>query len=151
VAIYLKGKPFMATVSGDVYIKWVDSFLMTGIDSRGNPLTIGAREEHEPKWQGLKASDLLLLAAASCASHDVVMILKKQREPLAGLDVRCTGEQETDPPYQFTHIHLHYIFRGNLDPERVAKAIRLSEEKYCCVTNTLKAALDITSDFEIQG
>ena len=139
----------MATVSGDVYIKWVDSFLMTGIDSRSIPIVIGMREGHEPKWAGIKASDLLLLSAASCATHDIVMILKKQREPLEGVDVRCTGEQEIDPPYRFLRMHLHYTFKGALNPERVEKAIRLSEDKYCCVTNTLKAGVEITSDFEI--
>ncbi len=134
---------------GTVTIKWIDSKLMTGVDSFGHPLVIGTWPEKEPQWAGQKPSDLLLLAAASCSAYDVIMILTKQREPLAGLEVICTGEQESEPPYQFTSIHLHYAVKGPLNPKKVERAIRLSEEKYCSVINTLKPAVDITSDFKI--
>jgi putative redox protein len=122
---------------------------MTGIDSRGNPLVVGTWPEHNPPWLGLKASDLLLLSAASCASYDVIEILAKQRQPLQGLEVSCTGEQESEPPYKFVHIHLHYLVRGDIAKEKVVRAIQLSEDKYCCVTNTLRDVVKITSDFEV--
>jgi putative redox protein len=110
---------------------------------------MGSWPEKEPEWAGLKPSDLLLLSVASCSAYDVVMILTKQREPLAGLEVTCTGEQEQKPPYAFTHIHLNYIVRGALDPKKVERAIRLSEEKYCSVINTLKPTVTFTSEFEV--
>ena len=135
---------------GTVSIKWVESQLMTGADSFGHPLVIGSSTEKEPQWAGLKPSDLLLLAAASCSGYDVVMILTKQREPLEGLEISCTGEQESEPPYTFTKIHLHYRVKGaDLNPNKVERAIRLSEEKYCSVINTLKGTVEITKDFEI--
>lgn len=137
------------TVKGSVYLKWVGSQLMVGIDSRGVPLVIGAQTDSLHKGMGLKASDLLLLAAAACATYDIVMILGKQRQPLQSLEVICTGEQESEPPYKFLHIHLHYIIKGGIDIQKLERAIQLSEEKYCSVTNTLKPSVEITSDYEI--
>ena len=134
---------------GTVSVKWVESQLMTGADSFGHPLTIGSWPEREPQWGGLKASDLLMLAAASCSAYDVVMILTKQKEPLEGFEVTCTGEQQSEPPYVFTTMHLNYIFKGKLNPKKVERAIKLSEEKYCSVTNTLKASVKITNSYEI--
>ena len=134
---------------GTVAVKWIESQLMTGVDSFGHPLVIGSSTEKEPQWAGLKPSDLLLLSAASCSAYDVVMILVKQREPLEGLEVTCTGEQESEPPYQFTRIHLHYKAKGTLNPRKLERAIQLSEEKYCSVTNTLKPTVAITSDYEL--
>lgn len=134
---------------GTVAVKWVASQLMTGVDSFGHPLVMGSWPEKEPEWAGLKPSDLLLLSAAACSAYDVVMILTKQREPLVDLDVTCAGEQESEAPYTFTSIHLHYRLKGPLDPNKVARAIRLSEDKYCSVVNTLKPAVKITSDFEL--
>ena len=122
---------------------------MAGVDSRGTPAVIGIWPEHEPLWRGLKASDMLLMSAAACSTYDVVNILRKQREPLESLEVFCTGEQESEPPKRFTHIHLHYQFKGDLDQEKVKKAINLSEEKYCTVLNTLKGSVEITSDWKI--
>lgn len=134
---------------GTVAIKWVASQLMTGVDSFGHPLVIGSWPEKEPEWAGLKPSDLLMLAAASCSAYDVVMILTRQREPLLGLEVSCEGQQETEPPYQFTKMHLRYVLKGDLNQKKVERAIQLSEEKYCSVINTLKPMVEITKDYEI--
>jgi putative redox protein len=79
----------------------------------------------------------------------VVEILLKQREPLEDLRVECSAEQLPEPPYTFTKIHLHYMARGNLNPQKLEKAIRLSEDRYCSVLSTLRLAIPVTSDYEI--
>ncbi|MDX1520677.1 MAG: OsmC family protein [Anaerolineae bacterium] len=135
---------------GTVAVKWIESQLMVGVDSFGHPLVSGSWPEKDPEWAALKPSDLMLLSAASCSAYDVVMILGRQREPLAGLEVTCTGQQESEPPYKFTALHLHYTVKGDgLNPKKVERAIALSEDKYCSVVNTLKPSVMITSDFEI--
>jgi len=135
---------------GTVSIKWIESQLMVGADSFGHPLVAGSWPEKGPEWAGLKPSDLLLLSAASCSAYDVIMILTKQREPLEDLEVQCTGTQAETPPYAFTHIHLHYRVTGAVSEAKLARAIALSEDKYCSVTNTLKPTVEITSDFEVR-
>lgn len=139
----------MSTVSSSVNIKWIEATFMIGSDSRGRPIPIGTKADGDSDWFGLKASDLLLLAAASCSAYDVVTILAKQRQPFTAVDVKCTGEQNTEPPYAFVSIHLHYVIKGSVKAARVEKAIKLSEEKYCSVIATLRHALTITSDYEI--
>lgn len=136
---------------GTVSLKWIASQLMIGVDSFGHPILTGSWPEKSPEWAGLKPSDLLLLSAAACSAYDVVMILQKQREPLAGLEVLCTGEQGSEPPFAFTAIHLHYRAVGAVAPRKLARAIELSETKYCSVVNTLKTTVRITSDYEIAG
>jgi len=142
----------MANSSSTVNIKWINSTstVMAGVDSRGTPAVIGMWPDHDPLWRGLKASDLLLMSAASCSMYDVVTILKKQREPLESLDVYCTGEQESEPPHRFTHIHLQYQFKGKLKQGNVEKAISLSQNKYCSVVATLRNSVEVTSDYEIR-
>ena len=135
---------------GTVGVKWLTSKLMTGVDLRGQTVVIGTWAEAEPPWKGIKPSDMLLLAAASCTAHDVVLILERTREPLVGLEVTCTGQQEEQPPYRFTDIHLSYTLYGELDPVKVERSIRLSEDKYCSVINTLKPGVAVTHDYEIK-
>src|SRR4030042_2667086 len=108
----------MGRASSTVAVKWVDGTMMTGMDSNHGPIVIGGFAG-AAKWQGLKASDLLLLAAASCSTYDVVTILTKQRELYEKLEVVCTGEQETEPPYQFVTLHLHYVIHGKVSPEKL--------------------------------
>ena len=139
------------TPSSTVNVQWIEStdLLMAGIDSRGTHVVIGITEDDDPLWKGLKASDMLLMSAASCSAYDVVVILKKRKEPLESLEVICSGQRADEPPRKFTHIHLKYVLKGQLDPESVEKAIQLSEDKYCSVINTLKGSVVITSEYEI--
>jgi putative redox protein len=135
---------------GTVIIRWVDRTLMLGTDSNGHSIVIGRSPENHDTFIGVKPSDLLLLSIASCTAYDVLEILSKQREPLKDLKVLCSGEQESEPPYTFTKIHLQYQVEGNVDKSKLERAIRLSEEKYCSVINTLQQGVPVSSDYEIQ-
>jgi putative redox protein len=134
---------------GSVTLRWVNGKMMAGTDSNGHSIVIGRSPDNPDEFAGMKPSDLLLLAAASCAAHDVIEILQKQREPMRDLKVICVGEQMPEPPNTFTSIHLHYIVHGAVNPTRLQRAICLSEDKYCSVITTLRPGVPVTSDFEI--
>jgi putative redox protein len=68
---------------------------------------------------------------------------------LLDLKVTCAGDQDSAPPYIFTSIHVHYIAHGDINPDKLEKAINLSEDKYCSVIATLRPGVTITSDYEI--
>jgi putative redox protein len=89
------------------------------------------------------------MAVASCAVFDVIEILAKQREPVRDLHVECSGDQLSQPPYSFTNIHNHYIVFGEVNSQKLERAIQLSEDKYCSVISTLRPQVIVTSDFEI--
>ena len=58
--------------------------------------------------------------------------------------------QDDNPPWRFRKIHIHYQAVGTgIDLEKLAKAIKISEEKYCSVYATLKDAIEITHDYEV--
>lgn len=134
-----------------VTIRWVERTLMVGTDTKGHSIVIGRSPEDHDTFIGVKASDLLLISVAACTAYDVVEILSKQREPLNDLKIFCHGEQKSDPPYTFTSIHLKYQVKGNIDPSKLERAIRLSEEKYCSVINTLQEGVPVSSDYEIHN
>jgi putative redox protein len=134
---------------GTVTLRWVDGQFMVGLDSQGHSVAIGRLPGDQTHFSGIKPSDLLLLAAASCSAFDVVEILIKQREPVLDFRVICSGEQKSEPPYTFTHIHLHYMVYGAVKPDKLERAISLAEDKYCSVISTLRPGVPVTSDYEI--
>lgn len=134
---------------GSITLRWVEDKMMVASDTNGHSIVVGRSPDPQHQWVGVKPSDLLLMAVASCSAYDVVEILTKQREPLADLKVICEGDQMSDPPYTFTRIHLHYLVRGAVNPDRLERAIRLSEDKYCSVISTLRPGVPVSSDFEI--
>lgn len=141
---------------GNVALKWMgeDSQLFVGRDSFGHVVVAGSwpREDEEwVEWKATKPSDLLVLGLLACSAYDVVMILRRQRQHITGLYVHAETTQQEEPPYAFTHIHLHYTIRGtNLDEKKVARAIALSEEKYCSVAATIRGVTTLTHDFVIE-
>lgn len=127
-------------------VKWIAGKQFLGVDSTNHSVVLSTPQE----GVGIKPSDLLLIAVASCTAVDVVDILTKKRMPLTHLEITCSGEQDRDPPWTFRKIHLHFTVAGrNLTEKAVAQAIQLSEEKYCSVAATLRPTAQITTGYEI--
>ena len=50
--------------------------------------------------------EMVLMGLCACTATDVVIILKKKREPFAALDVHAEAERAPDPPTIYTRINL---------------------------------------------
>ncbi|MDZ4159700.1 MAG: OsmC family protein, partial [Anaerolineaceae bacterium] len=127
-------------------VRWIGGKQFVGIDSTNHSVVLSTPDE----GVGMKPSELLLVALASCTAVDVVEILSKKRTPVSALEIHATGEQDPEPPWTFRKIHLLYRVRGSdLTENAVEQAIRLSEEKYCSVSATVRGVAQITTEFEI--
>jgi putative redox protein len=105
-----------------------------------------------PAGQGRGPSPkaLLLAALGGCTALDVVSILRKKRQDFVDVDVRVEGYTAADHPRRYERVVLTYVVRGrNLDPAAVARAVELSESKYCSVSATLKQATVIETRIEL--
>ena len=119
---------------------------------RGHDISINAPGEPGEKKRpaGFSAADLLLAGMGSCSLWDVVEVLRKSRQAVDDVRVRVTSEQDTDPPWTFRSVHLHYTFVGaDVDRAIVERAVRLSVDRYCSVIATVRHAADVTDSFEI--
>lgn len=131
-----------------VHVTWLQKQQYVGVDSSKHSVVMSTQDAEN--GIGMKPAELLLMAFGGCTSVDVVSILEKKRQPLTGLEVVVSGEQESDPPYTFRKIHVTYRVRGRgLKAKAVEQAVELSEEKYCSVGATLRAAAVITHSIEI--
>lgn len=59
------------------------------------------------------------------------------------------GERAETEPKRYTQIHIHYSLEGDLPEEKVARAVKLSKDKYCSVAHSLNTT--ITVSFSIIG
>lgn len=115
------------------------------IETDGSPKIGGGNK-------GMRPMQLLLAAAGSCSSVDIISILKKMKQELKDFQVEVNGEREPDVvPSLFTDIHLHFKLSGNLEKDKVKRAVDLSMTKYCSVTKTLEKTAKITYSFEINN
>ncbi|WP_297497902.1 OsmC family protein [Thermococcus sp.] len=99
---------------------------------------------------GISPMRLLLLSVAGCTAYDVVMILKKMREPVEGLEVEISGERREEHPQVYTKVHIHYRVYGNVREEKAKRAIELSQDKYCSASAHVKlSGAELTYSLEI--
>ena len=90
------------------------------------------------------------MGTAACSAFDVVLILRKGRQNVVDCIAEAEAQRAESDPKVFTHIHIHFIVTGrNLEQEKVARAIKLSAEKYCSASAMLAKTAEITHDFEI--
>jgi putative redox protein len=92
----------------------------------------------------------LAFAVAGCMAMDIVEILRKGRHPLVGLDVAFHGDRAPDHPHRLTNVKLTFIVRGDVPSDAVQRAIRLSHEKYCSVSNSLRGDITFLTEYEVQ-
>ncbi len=127
-----------------------DAVHMEAVNESGATLQIDGTEEIGGINAGFRPMQMLLAAAGGCSAIDVVGILKKQRQNPDDLKIEITGDRISVDTYsEFKSIHIHFILTGNLDENKVARAIDLSLNKYCSVSKMLEKTATITSSFEI--
>jgi len=124
--------------------EWKQEEVFEGTAENGNKITFDADSAHT---HGPSPMEAVLMALCCCTSVDVVSILQKKRQPLAGLRVSATATQAPAPPRVFTHIKLTYAVRGKLSRKAVEDAVSLSKNKYCSVSLMLEKAAPI--EYEI--
>ena len=101
---------------------------------------------------GISPMKLLLLSVAGCTAYDVVMILKKMREPIEGLEVEISGKRREEHPRIYEEVHLHYRIHGDVKEEKAKRAIELSQDKYCSASAHIKlSGAKLTYSFDVIG
>ncbi len=66
------------------------------------------------------------------------------------IKLKIQAKQDPDHyPSLFTNVHLHYQFWGEMNPQKIEKAISLSVEKYCPIARTLEKTAKISWSYEL--
>ncbi len=127
-------------------VKWIEGKTFLGVDANGKSAVMSS-----PDGPGVSPMQMLLLGLGGCSLVDVVIILEKQRQPFAGVEVEIDGVRSEENQRPWKDIHMHFIITGgSVDPSKVERAIALSVEKYCGAYATLSGVAAITHDFEVR-
>ncbi|HEV2299717.1 MAG TPA: OsmC family protein [Candidatus Acidoferrales bacterium] len=127
-------------------VKWVGEEQFLATLPSGHAVPIDSNREHNSAPGPM---ELMLAALGSCTATDVVLILAKKRQKLESLEIVITGERAAEPPTVWTKLEVLYRLRGTLDEKAVARAIELSQTKYCGAAATLRKTAEISFRYEI--
>ncbi|AEF92971.1 OsmC family protein [Desulfotomaculum nigrificans CO-1-SRB] len=133
-------------------VTWQGGMCFEGISGSNHRVIMDTGKEIGGTDRGPRPTEMLLMALAGCSGIDVVHILEKMHLTIDEFSVAVEGDRaEVDPKF-FTDIRLLYSLKGaQLTPDKVERAIRLSQEKYCSVANNLNKVSSIVFAFELNG
>ncbi|MFN2577596.1 MAG: OsmC family protein [Pyrinomonadaceae bacterium] len=118
-----------------------------GVTPSGHAQTI---ETDSQRGSAATPMELLLLALGGCTGVDVASILKKKRQHVTGYRIEVHADRREDLPRAYTRFYVKHIVTGHgISNEAVARAIELSDQKYCSVAATLRGTAEILTTYEI--
>ncbi len=133
-------------------ITWGGDAKFIAESGSGHAVTIDGPPDHGGQNQGPRPMEMMLMGLGGCTSFDVMSILKKSRQDVTDCVAELNAERADTVPSVFTKIHVHFIVTGKgLKENLVARAVKLSAEKYCSASIMLeKGGVEITHDYEIR-
>ncbi len=127
-----------------------DDFNMEATNEDGNTLLMDGASDIGGHGKGMRPMQLLLAAVGGCSAIDIILILKKQKQIIESFEIEVDGEREKIEDYSlFKDICLHFKIKGEVDPDKAERAVKLSVEKYCSVSKTLDPTAKITYKISI--
>lgn len=131
-------------------VRWMDGMSFVAETGSGHLVAMDGAPQSGGHNLAPRPMELVLAGAGGCTSFDVVMILKRGRQEVTGCEVKLSAERAETDPKVFTKIHFHFVVKGKgLKPEAVARAIKLSAEKYCSASIMLGKSAALSHDWEI--
>jgi putative redox protein len=133
-------------------VTMVDGLQLVGSSDSGHAVVMDTSAKVGGHASGASPMELVLMAVGGCSAMDVIGILRKKRLDLRGLEIRLRGQRSDTEPKVFTHLIIHYLFKGQgLSEEPCKKSIELSHEKYCSVLGMVSKTAKIEYDIEIKN
>lgn len=130
---------------------WQGGMKFEAIPPSGHKVIMDSAAAHGGEDAGPRPMELVLVALGGCTGMDVISILKKMKHPIEGLEIKVSAERAPEHPKVYTRLHIVYKFRGkNLEVEKIERAVRLSQEKYCSVSEMLRKTAQLTFSIELQ-
>ncbi len=128
--------------------------LIDGLAFRGTvngfEIIVDAEEEVGGKDRGPRPKPLMKLSVAGCTAMDVISILYKMRVEVEEFNVHVDGELTEQHPKHYNKMHLIYEFKGKSLPyDKVEKAVKLSQDRYCGVSFLYKKVMELTYEIVI--
>jgi putative redox protein len=135
-----------------IKVHWQGGMAFAAEVSGGKRFIMDASVQSGGKASGPSPLEAFLSAAAACSGMDVVLILGKKRVKFDEywIEVEWTRAPEGSHPRPVLSVEIRHMLRGkDLDEKAVAKAVTLSDQKYCAVASTLRQSPEVKSTYEI--
>lgn len=122
-----------------VNTKWLGKRAFQSFGDSGYEMNMDATPTYGGEGKGVTPTEMLLASLAGCIGIDVTMILKPHLDKVSKFEIETDGTRKEDLPKGFTSFSNTFIIDAEVDAHKIWRAIDLGKEKYCAVSDSLKA------------
>jgi len=133
-------------------VKWVENAMFLAQSGSGHAVLMDGPPESGGQNLGIRPMEMVLLGTGGCSLFDVVAILKKSRQPIIDCEVELSADRAETVPKVFTKINMNFIVtaKAGIKEPQVARAVKLSAEKYCSASIMLAHSVEISHSYEVR-
>jgi putative redox protein len=118
----------------------------------GQTVELDANPAIGGEGQGFRPMEMLLVGLGGCSAIDMINVLNKQKEQLNDVKIKITASRRDDEvPAIFENINIHFDLFGQLNVQKVERALDLTFNKYCSVSNILSRSAKINFTYTIHN
>lgn len=129
-----------------------DKFNFEAENAVGQTVVLDANPAIGGEGKGFRPMEMLLVGLGGCSGIDVVNVLTKQKELLNDIKIKITASRKEDEvPSIFEAINIHFDLYGDLNTQKVERALDLTFDKYCSVSNILGRSATIDFSYTIHN
>lgn len=118
----------------------------------GQTVELDANPAIGGEGKGFRPMEMLLVGLGGCSGIDMINVLTKQKEPLDDVKIKITAtRKDEEVPAIFDVIKIHFDLYGQLNAQKVERALDLTFDKYCSVSNILSRSATIDFSYTIHN
>lgn len=129
-----------------------DKFHFEAQNEEGLSVNMDANPAIGGEGKGFRPMEMLIAGLGGCSGIDMINVLTKQKEPLEDVKIKITAtRRDNEVPAIFEDINIHFDLYGSLSASKVERALDLTFEKYCSVSNILSRSANIKFSYQIHS
>ena len=138
-------------MKSEIILQWTKGMSFDSVID-GHKITIDSSVENGGNDFGPRPKALLMLSLAGCTGLDIVSLMNKMRVDFSKFNIKVEGDLAEEHPKKYNSLKIIFEVSGkNPESDKIEKAVKLSEEKYCGVWATLKPGVDITYEILVKN
>ena len=121
-------------------------------NSVGQTVELDANPAIGGEGKGFRPMEMLLVGLGGCSGIDMINVLTKQKEQLDDVKIKITAtRKDEEVPAIFDVITIHFDLYGQLSVQKVERALDLTFDEYCSVSNILGRSSTINFSYTIHN
>lgn len=117
----------------------------------GQLVEIDANPAIGGEGKGFRPMEMMLVGLGGCSGIDMVNILTKQKEVIEDMQIDIDATRRTGEPPIFETININFKLYGDLNEQKIVRALNLTFEKYCSVANILSRSATINFSYTLNN